>query len=123
MFLAKAPSRRARCWSAPPLVLLLTLLALAIPATRAFAWQDLDRNRIDDRIDRVNLVGWNAAFVNDDPSQRMRIGVENPAAVIYAVYVAYDHHPTALDASTLLTTGVTMAWPFMSIDYIQSRAT
>jgi hypothetical protein len=39
------------------------------------------------------------------------------------VYVGYDHAPTLADRTLLLGTGVTMAWPFQYIDYIESRAT
>jgi hypothetical protein len=35
-------------------------------------------NKIDDEIDNVHLNGWNAAFVDNDPTKRMRIGVTAP---------------------------------------------
>lgn len=107
--------------SVPALVLVLGVLVG--PAPGADAYVDANANRIDDRIERVNVVGWNAAFLDDDPSRRMVIGVENPAGIVYAVYVRYDHKPTLADRSLLLGTGVTMAWPFQFIDYIESRAT
>ncbi len=91
-------------------------------ASRAHAYVDLNANRIDDRIERVNVVGWNAAFENDNPSGRMAIGVSNPVAVVYAVYVRYDHTPSELDRTALLATGTTMAWPFTYVPYIESRA-
>jgi subtilisin family serine protease len=97
-------------------------IALALSPLGAFAWVDVNQNRIDDRIERVNAQGWSAAFVNDDPTQKMRIGVESPAAVVYAVYVKYDHHPGTADETRLAATGVTMVWPFQNIDYIESRA-
>ncbi|HKQ57389.1 MAG TPA: S8 family serine peptidase, partial [Candidatus Eisenbacteria bacterium] len=117
--------------SAPPrpgaplalIPVLLALVALLAAAPNAFAWRDQNQNRIDDAIERVHSDGWNAAFENQNPSQRMIIGVENPLGVIYAVYVRYDHKPNAADQSNLLSTGVTMAWPFDHIDYIQSKAT
>ena len=96
---------------------------LVLIATSAHALVDLNGNRIDDRIERVHTVGWNAAFENDNPGQRMSIGVENPAAIIYAVYVRYDHRPSEVDRTALLATGVTMAWPFTYVPYIESRAT
>lgn len=92
-------------------------------ASSAFAYEDTDANKIDDRIDAVHQGGWNLAFVNQDPSQRMRIGVENPANVVFAVYVVYDHPPTALDRTTLAATGVAMVWPFQNVPTIESRAT
>lgn len=120
---APASTSRAGARFASLLTMILLIGGPILGASRALAWQDQDQNRIDDRIDRVHTQGWNAAFVADDPGQRMTIGVENPAGVIYAIYVAYDHHPTAMDRGALLATGATMAWPFHSIDYIESRAT
>ncbi len=109
--------------ASPLFALALAAAALLGPAPTAHAYVDVNANKIDDRIERVQAVGWNAAFVHDDPTQRMAIGVENPAGVIFAIYVGYDHKPTALDATALQATGVTMAWPFQYIDYIESRAT
>ena len=109
----------------PVQTLALALVAMALTglASLAEAYVDLNANRIDDRIERVHAAGWNAAFVDDDPTARMAIGVENPAGIVYAVYVRYAAKPTDLDRTLLLGTGVTMAWPFTSIDYIESRAT
>jgi subtilisin family serine protease len=98
----------------------VTLFALPAPAA---AWVDANVNRIDDRIERVHVEGWHAAFEDSDPEGRMRIGVANPADVIYAVYVRYGHAPTAIDQAALAATGVSMAWPFRYIPYIESRAT
>ena len=123
MFHAAASPRRTGAWSAPAFALLAALATVVAAASPALAWRDVDNNRIDDQIDRVHAQGWNAAFVDNDPTDRMIIGVENPANVVFAVYVAYDHHPTAADRTGLLSTGVTMSWPFLSIDYVESRAT
>jgi subtilisin family serine protease len=108
-----------------PFVVALALSASVLVggAAGAFAYVDVNANRIDDRIERVHAVGWNAAFVDDDPTARMAIGVENPAGIVYAIYAGYDHAPTEADRALLLSTGVTMAWPFQSIRYIESRAT
>ena len=89
-----APQFHDLCWI-PALILIAWL------ATPAWAYEDTDANRIDDRIDAVHANGWNLAFVGQDPAQRMRIGVERPGNEIFAVYVAYDHKPTALDQTTL----------------------
>ena len=102
---------------------MLSLVLFLCLASTALAYEDRDGNRVDDRIDAVHTLGWNAAFVNGDPSQRMRIGVENPAAVVFAIYVGYDHPPTAQDQLALSATGVAMVWPFVNISYIESRAT
>lgn len=105
------------------LVPALASLALAWSAPPVFAYMDANANKIDDRIDAVAANGWNHAFVNQDPTRRMRIGVENPGNVIYAIYVGYDHPPTSMDETLLAATGVTMVWPFRNIPYIESRAT
>jgi subtilisin family serine protease len=111
------PFLRARA-----LLALAGVLFLSGLATDARAYVDQNANRIDDRIEAVNANGWAAAFVNGDPSDRMRIGVENPGDVVYAVYVGYDHAPTVADKALLSGTGVSMVWPFENIDYIESRA-
>ena len=102
---------------------MLSLVLVSCLASSALAYQDLDHNRIDDRIDAVHTLGWNAAFVNGDPTQRMSIGVESPAEIVFAVYVRYDHAPTAADRTALAGTGVSMVWPFVNIHDIESRAT
>ncbi len=109
--------RMRLCVAAATLFITLT----AAPAARAFV--DANANRLDDRIEAVNTLGWNAAFVDQDPTKRMRIGVENPLNVTYAIYVGYDHRPTSLDQTLIGATGVSMVWPFQYIDYIESRAT
>src|SRR6185503_4439225 len=58
-------------------VLAATLLA-SLAAGPAAAYVDQNLNRIDDRIESVHANGWNAAFVNNDPTQKMRIGVSSP---------------------------------------------
>ena len=42
----------------------------------------------------------------------MAIGVANPASILYAVYVRYDHRPGGAEQFALSGTGVTMVWPF-----------
>lgn len=72
----------------------LGFLAIALAlgfAQPARAWVDQNGDKTDDRIEAVHAGGWNAAFVDGDPTKRMRIGVENPAAIVHAVYVGYDH--------------------------------
>jgi serine protease AprX len=103
-------------------LLLAAVLGAGLSRT-AHAYRDTNANKIDDVIEDVNLNGWSAAFEHNDPAQRMRIGVENPQSIVYAIYVRYDHKPTALDQTLLRGTGVSMAWPFLYIHYIESRAT
>ena len=103
--------------------LLATVLLAPLASRTAAAYVDTNLDKIDDRIASVHTNGWNAAFVNNDPAQKMRIGVSNPAAIVYAVYVGYNHRPTVADQSLLSGTGVTMVWPFQSVDVIETRAT
>jgi hypothetical protein len=102
------------------LAAIVSALALTLDA---HAYVDQNLNRIDDRIEQVHADGWSAAFVDHDPTKRMVIGVESPAAIVYAIYVGYNHKPTVADQVALTGAGVTMVWPFLSIDYIESRAT
>ena len=105
-------------------VTLLVCAVLGAGAIRpAAAYVDRNANKIDDVIETVNRDGWAAAFEHNDPAQRMSIGVQNPANIVYAIYVRYDHKPTALDQTLLGGTGVSMVWPFLYIPYIQSEAT
>jgi len=96
---------------------------LAVVAAPAHAYRDANDNRIDDRIEAVHDQGWNAAFVDHNPAKRMRIGIENPADPVYAIYVGYHLKPGPAEEAALATTGVSMVWPFKYIDFIESRAT
>ena len=107
----------------PAAALIAAVFCCACLVMSAEAFVDRNLDKIDDRIEDVHVYGWNAAFVDGDPTARMRIGVENPALPVFAIYVGYDHRPAALDEATLSATGVSMVWPFQNIDYIESRAT
>lgn len=103
---------------------LLTMLAASSVPGPAVAYQDTNGNRLDDIIESIRSGGWVKAFENDDPAHgRMLVGVENPAAITYALYVGYNHHPTVIDETMLRTTGVTMAWSFENVDVTETRAT
>ncbi len=102
------------------------LLVHALCATRANAAQwidDTNGNRIDDRIEQVDTHGLAAAYVNSDPTQRMRIGVFAGVPIAFAIYVGYDHHPTAGDVATLSSVGVPFTHPYLYIDYVRTQAT
>src|SRR5262245_54832077 len=98
---------------AVPVVVVALLLStgLALPSV-VWAWTDLNHNRIDDSIERVNSQGWAAGFENNDPTKRMLIGMEAGPPIQYAVYVGYDHKPNAVDQLALSASGVSMVWPF-----------
>ena len=89
---------------------LLLLHALSASRSDAASWiDDRNNNRIDDRIERVNLLGLSAAHVHSDPT--------------FAIYVGYDHRPTAGDVATLTSLGVPFSHPYLYIDYVRSQAT
>jgi len=109
-----------------PYAILATLLLGALSAVEAQAasWiDDQNSNRIDDRIEQVNVHGLNAAYLNSDPTQRMRIGVFAGVPIAFAIYVGYDHHPTPGDVASLTSLGVPFTHPYLYIDYVRTQAT
>ena len=112
------PRSRARLgWAAA----LAVMLAIAPPA---HAWvYDTNQNKIDDRIESVNANGLSAAYENGSLSGRQLIGVTAGPPIRYRVYVGYDHHPTALDAQVLTSTGALTLYSFRAIDYVMAEAT
>jgi subtilisin family serine protease len=105
---------------------LLTAILVA-SATHAYAgpfiW-DEDTNRIDDRIESVNLLGYRFAFENADSLQRQRIVVtESSGQVLYSIYVVYDHTPTSADLSALALAGLPARHRFESVPAIRSVGT
>src|SRR5438132_11113927 len=101
-----------------------TLIATALAAGSArAAWMwDQDQNKIDDRIQAVEIQGVNAAHVGGLITGRLMFAVFDQAAPIeYGVYVGYDHHPTDADAAALTSLGVPVH-QYHFIDYIRTRA-
>lgn len=103
----------------------LAVLLTAAASRPSNAWiHDQNANRIDDRIERVELNGIAAAHARDDLSARRTIAVLNAAAPYrYGVYVGYDHAPTLLDTQALSTLGLTSLKPYQYIPYVRSAAT
>jgi subtilisin family serine protease len=106
-------------------VAMMTTLYVALwPGSPAHAWlRDQNANRIDDSIERVHERGYAAAFMNDDLTQKKRIGVALGTPLIYSIYVGYDHIPTAIDATSLSAAGVPWVRPYLYIPYIRTEAT
>ena len=107
-----------------PTRLPVLLLALSV-VTTAGAWSDINGNKIDDVIETVNANGWAAAFENNNPALRLRIGAfDLPTGIEYAVYVGYDHHPTAIDETALVAVvGLTAPMKtYSAIDYTRTQA-
>jgi subtilisin family serine protease len=98
-------------------------LALTLVAAPAQAWlHDRDANRIDDRIERAQTIGFRAAFLNDDPTQKQRFAVNDGEVLTYPVYVGYDHIPTAADAAAVAAAGLPWVRPYLYIPYLRTEA-
>ena len=105
------------------LAALLLSLAFIVPA-RAATWiYDQNASRIDDRIEATQTHGLAWAFEDHDVTKRALIGVFAGVPLAYAIYVGYDHAPTAADASALSTLGLAVVHPYHSINYIRAQAT
>jgi subtilisin family serine protease len=112
--------------SGPAMIIALSV-ALAFPLARSAAartWlHDQNANRIDDRIERVHAEGYRAAFERVGSKDLLAFGVTDGPVLRYAVYVGYDHIPTAADAAALSTVGVPWVRPYLYIPYIRTEAT
>jgi len=101
----------------------LALVAAAVPAFGATWIWDQNQNRIDDRIEAVNLNGLAAAHVGNDLNGRLILFVYPEATPLeYGVYVGYDHPPTDADVAALTATGARLLWRPRYIDYLRARA-
>ncbi len=101
----------------------MTVLAATLwmgSAHASWIW-DTDGNRIDDRMQSVELNGLSAAHVGGVLTGRLRFAVMNTGApILYGVYVGYDHIPTAADAQALEAIGVPAQVRYRYISYIRS---
>jgi subtilisin family serine protease len=108
---------------------LLTILALTIAnPVWARPWiHDQNENKIDDRIERVHELGREQAFVNADPTKRMRIAYfedsQRSGAPEFGIYIGYRAHPGAVEVESLRALGLEILKPYLYIDYIRSQAT
>lgn len=101
----------------------LSFLLASTPAFAAWMW-DTNENRVDDRIEQVELSGPLAARVGQTPTGKLRFALNNLTAPYrYGVYVGYDHHPTDQDAAALAATGAPVQVRYRYIDYIRSEIT
>lgn len=92
-------------------------------AHAAWMWDQND-NKLDDRMESVEVLGLNAAHVGGLTTGRLRFAVMNVTAPFqYGVYVGYDHHPTDSDAAALAAAGAPVQVRYQSIDYIRSVVT
>ncbi len=111
-------------WTLPVLVL-LGLFALA-PGARAaspYIW-DEDTNGLDDRLETVNLLGFQYSFVNADTTGRQRVLVTRvPLGLLYGVYVVYDHTPTNSDLTALTLLGMPVLHELEALPVVRSVGT
>lgn len=114
------PRGRVAAW----LALLLFGILLAVEAAAApFIW-DQDGNKIDDRIETVNLLGYSFSFEQADTLLRQRIVVTPVAGgLVYGVYVDFHQTPTPADLAALVTLGMPVLHRYEEIPAVRSVAT
>lgn len=103
----------------------LVLLSFAPALARAsqYAW-DSDHNGIDDRIETVNALGFQFAFVGADSLAPQRIEVtRSGASLVYAIYVLYTHVPTTADETALATLGLPVLHRYEGVTALRSSGT
>jgi subtilisin family serine protease len=92
-------------------------------AAGPFIW-DQDGNKIDDRIETVNLSGYSFSFEQADTLLRQRIVVTPDAGgLVYGVYVVYHQAPTSADLAALATLGMPVLHRYEEIPAVRSVAT
>ena len=104
--------------------LALALLCLTCPLAHAapFIWDD-DGDRIDDRIESVNLLGFRFAFEDSDTLLRQRIEVAHTGpGLVYGVYAIFDHTPTSTDLTALALLGMPILYRYESAPAVRSLA-
>ena len=92
-------------------------------AAQPFIW-DQDTNGLDDRVESVHLLGWSASFQLGDTTllQRIEVVRELPA-LLYGVYIRFDHVPTATDIAQLTLLGMPVLARVEAIPALRSLAT
>ena len=74
---------------------------------------DQDQDRIDDRVETVNVAGYQLSFELSDTTLRQRISVTRaPGGLLYGVYVLYTTTPTDTDLASLATLGMLVHYRF-----------
>lgn len=104
-------------------LLLGCVLHAPIPALAApFIW-DQDGDGIDDRIETVNILGYQFSFENGDTlsGQRFEV-VRHPGGLEYGIYVVYDHDPTASDLATLTSMGIPVLHRYEGVTAVRALA-
>src|SRR5688572_8756109 len=111
-----------------------TLLATLVPGgsaglgvapASASSWMwDQDEDGVDDRMERVEVVGIVASYVDDDPTGRQRFQVIGAVApYTYGVFIRYLRMPTDDDVAALNEIGVVTIKRYLYIPYVRGQAT
>jgi subtilisin family serine protease len=121
---AHAVRRRTR---AAALLALLCLpaapLSPHVAGAAPFIW-DQDGDRVDDRVETVNLLGYTLAFEEGDSLLRKRIDVTRiPGGLAYGVYVSFQQTPTDSDMLALTALGMPVLHRYEEIPTLRSVAT
>jgi hypothetical protein len=115
---ASLPSRG---WLALALALAPPLPAGAGPSP--YIW-DQDEDRVDDRLESVNLLGYSVSFENSDTLSRQRIQVlRDGGGLLYGVYVIYDQPVTDSDLTALAGVGMPALHRIAAVPAVRSLAT
>ena len=101
----------------------LALTAKPALGAQPFIW-DQDTNGIDDRIERVDSLGFEASFELGDTTLRQRILVLRAVPnLLYSVYVRWDHTPTTADLVSLTLLGIPPLGRIEAVPATRSLAT
>ena len=115
---------RARSMGAPAVFAVLALMTLAgVAAADPFIW-DQDGDRIDDRLETVNLLGFSASFENGDSLARQRFEVTRTGGgLVYGMYVVYMAPPTTTDFAALAAIGLPVLHRIEAVPAVRSVGT
>jgi hypothetical protein len=117
-----ARSTRLAC-AGVALACALALTAGPALGAQPFIW-DQDTNGIDDRIQRVDSLGFTASFELGDTTLRQRILVLRAVPnLLYSVYVRWDHTPTSTDLLALTLLGMPVISRIEAVSATRSLAT
>jgi subtilisin family serine protease len=109
-------------WVAAWCALALGLFASAASAG-PYIW-DTDEDKVDDRIETVNLLGYSYSFEEGDTLLRQRFLVTRiPGDLVYGVYVVWDHEPTSADIASLTLLGMPVLYRIQAVPAVRSIAT
>jgi len=103
--------------------LVTALLAPAPAWAGSYIW-DQDDDRIDDRMESVQVGGYRFAFENADSLMRQRIDVsQSPGGLLYGVYVVFQNAPGTADLLALTALGMPVLHRYEFVPAVRSVAT